>query len=467
VSRATAFFSAQELKADSAPNAVSMDEMMNLKIQSKAADRAAGMFKKDKYKKLRYLPCSNGKAGEFSCKNANLQYFIPHQQMESQAREGNDLWGKLCLGRFLFWLPVQSLTWSFLGWTSADGREFGLVGQVDGTAFVEVRTDGKMEYVGRLPTQTEDSNWRDIKVIGDHAYIGSEAPGHGLQIFDLNKLLTINSDQPKTFSTTTDLTAHFSAFGSSHNIVAHEATNTVFAVGTSRSGKCRAGLWMVDVSDPSNPQDAGCVGEDGYVHDAQCVIYNGPDTQYNGQEICFNYNEDTLTIVDITDRANPKQLSRITYNGASYTHQGWIATSDMRYLLLDDELDEFRGNGPASDGRTATYIADISDLNNPFFTGVYKNAVKSSDHNQYIIDGISYQSNYRSGLRVLDVSSIAEDPTGAGFKEIAYFDVHPEDDAEGGKVGFAGAWSVYPYFKSGNILVNSIERGVFSIRLTV
>lgn len=94
ISRATAFFSAQQLKADSAPNAVSMDEMMNLKMQSKAADRAAGMYKKNKYKKQRYLPCSNGKAGEFACKNADLQYFIPHQQMESQAREGNDLWGE-------------------------------------------------------------------------------------------------------------------------------------------------------------------------------------------------------------------------------------------------------------------------------------------------------------------------------------------------------------------------------------
>lgn len=75
-----------------------------------------------------------------------------------------------------------------VGWTSADGREFGVVGQTDGVAFVEVLEDGSLEYVGRLATQTDPSVWRDLKVIGDHTYIGSEAEGHGLQIFDLNKV---------------------------------------------------------------------------------------------------------------------------------------------------------------------------------------------------------------------------------------------------------------------------------------
>jgi hypothetical protein len=76
----------------------------------------------------------------------------------------------------------------FVGWTSPDGREFGIIGQTDGTAFVEVHADGSLDYVGRLPTQTESSVWRDMKVIGDHVYIGSEAPGHGLQVFDLTKV---------------------------------------------------------------------------------------------------------------------------------------------------------------------------------------------------------------------------------------------------------------------------------------
>ncbi|KAK3181525.1 hypothetical protein K4F52_007235 [Lecanicillium sp. MT-2017a] len=445
--QASEFASAQALQADSAPNAVSMETVMSLKEHDMGQMSALGAFDPDRYQPRGFTPCVDGKAAEYSCKNVNLQSFLRIQDIggDPEFLRANDIWG----------------------WTSADGREFAIVGLVSGTSFVEVMPDGKLRYVGHLPTQTESSIWRDMKVIGDHVYIGSEAKDHGLQIFDLKKLLKVQSCMSKTYRIEKDLTAHFSGFGSSHNIVANEATNTIFAVGTSRKGKCAGGAWMVDVSDPRNPVDTGCIAEDGYTHDAQCLMYNGPDTKYNGQEICFNYNEDTLTIVDATDRENPKQLSRITYNGAAYSHQGWLTTSDMRYLLLDDELDEKRKTGPAADEHTATYIVDVSSLENPFFTGVYKAPMKSIDHNLYVIDGIAYQSNYMSGLRVIDVNSLENDPTGAGIEEIAYFDVHPEDDDIGGEANFGGAWSVYPYFKSGNIVVNSIERGLFSLKLTV
>ncbi|GMF72688.1 unnamed protein product [Aspergillus oryzae] len=314
--------------------------------------------------------------------------------MGSTTREGNDIW--------------------------ADGREFGIVGQTDGTAFVEVLDDGSLQYVGRLPTQTTATIWRDMKVIGDHAYIGSESPGHGLQIFDLKKVYY-------------HLTAWYSGFGSSHNIVAHEETNMIFAVGTARNLSCAGGLWMIDVSDPANPTSPGCVSEDGYVHD---------------------------------DRASPIQISKTPYVGASYTHQGWIAVSDMSYLLLDDELDEQDGTGEAANGHTTTYIFNIKDLANPKHTGTYQSPVRSIDHNQYVIDGLTYQANYGSGLRIVDVSSVKDDPTGKGFKQVGFFDCHPEDDAQGGEVEFVGAWSVYPYFRSGNILLNSIERGVYSLKYT-
>jgi hypothetical protein len=53
---------------------------------------------------------------------------------------------------------------------------------------VEIVSDGALKYLGRLPTQTVPSSWRDMKVINGFVYIGSEAPGHGLQIFDMRKV---------------------------------------------------------------------------------------------------------------------------------------------------------------------------------------------------------------------------------------------------------------------------------------
>lgn len=124
--------------------------------------------------------------------------------------------------------------------------------------------------------------------------------------------------RPVTFSTTTDIT-WYGGFGASHNIVAHEETNMIYAVGgregaNSRNTTCAGGcvallqpsrpdlssltfgcsLFMVDVSNPSNPVSPGCVGQDGYVHDAQCVIYTGPDQRYQQREICFGFNEDSV-----------------------------------------------------------------------------------------------------------------------------------------------------------------------------
>lgn len=140
------------------------------------------------------------------------------------------------------------------GWTSSTGREFGAVGQTDGTAFVEILADGSFVYLGRLPTQTSSSNWRDMKVIGDSVYIGAGASNHGPQIFDLKKLLDVKTGSPKVFSITSHLTAHFKGFGNLHNIVDLEEKNLIISVNTGTSANCRGGLFMLDVSTPSNPK---------------------------------------------------------------------------------------------------------------------------------------------------------------------------------------------------------------------
>jgi hypothetical protein len=61
---------------------------------------------------------------------------------------------------------------------------------------------------------------------------------------------------------------------------------------------------MVDIREPLSPKFAGCYSDDGYCHDAQCVNYKGPDARYKGHEICFAYNEDSLTLVDVTDKVS-------------------------------------------------------------------------------------------------------------------------------------------------------------------
>lgn len=440
--------------------AASMERLMELKQATRDRERAQGMFNPGKFKKVnQFKPCINGKAGEFSCKGISQFGFLSHEDLQSTSLEGNDVWG---------WTDPKS------------GREFGAVGQTDGTAFVEVTKTGRLEYLGRLPASNNiTSIWRDMKEINGYMYIGADSsPRHGVQVFDMRKLLKAKPQKPEVYDTE-DLTDLYTGFGSSHNIVAHAATNFIYAVGTARNttrrlptspnyeapNQCNGGLWMLDVSDPSNVKSPGCYFGDGYTHDAQVVIYKGPDSRYKGREIAFAYNEDSLTIVDVTNKANPVLVGKKSYQGVAYAHQGWLLDDKMEYLLLDDELDEVDGTQvPAPNGRTTTYIFDIKDLTNPVNTGFFQSSALAIDHNQYVINGLAFQANYGSGLRVKDVRSIPRDPTGGSVTEVAFFDTHPEDDATNGSVDFVGSWSSYPYFPSGYILVNDIERGCFSLK---
>jgi len=286
--------------------------------------------------------------------------------------------------------------------------------------------------------------------MGDHVFIISEASGHGMQVFDLTRLLTAEKLGDGLNSTRVfDADVHYDEFGSCHNIVINEDTGYAYGVG---SRTCRGGPHIINIKDPLNPKFEGCYQDDGYTHDAQCVIYNGTQTKYVGREICFCYNEDSLTIIDVEDKNSIEELSNVRYTGVAYSHQGWL-TEDHEYLMLDDELDEMQG---MNDGYTQTRMWDIKDLTKPFVMDSYYAKQKSVDHNMYVVGDLVYQANYESGLRILNVEKIAEKT----LTEVGYFDCRPESTS----VAFNGAWSVYPYFSSGNIILSSIERGLFTLR---
>ena len=294
----------------------------------------------------------------------------------------------------------------------------------------------------------------DIKVYNDHAFIVSDNAGaHGVQVFDLTQLRDVRN-APVTFAET----ARYDGIFSAHNIVINEETGYAFAVGSSGGGEtCGGGLHMINIQDPSNPTFAGCFADPltggsgtGYSHDAQCVVYKGPDGDYRGKEICFGSNETALSIADVTDKDDPVAVSHAAYPNVAYSHQGWL-TDDHRYFYMNDEGDEISG---LVEG-TRTLIWDIEDLDDPILLGEYISENRSTDHNLYIRGNLMYQSNYVSGLRIIDIS----DP--ANPVQVGYFDTVPwTEDAP----GFDGSWSNYPFFESGTIIVTSGSEGLFMLR---
>ncbi|GAB5400308.1 MAG: hypothetical protein Aureis2KO_18930 [Aureisphaera sp.] len=359
-------------------------------------------------------PCESGMAGVYPCDGYDLQSNIPVAFFG--ATSGNDAWG---------WTDPQ------------DGKEYAIMGVKNGTVFIDISDPINPVYLGKLDTHTSSSEWRDIKTLGDYALIGSEASGHGMQIFDLTRLRNVASP-PVTF--TED--AHYSGFGNSHNIVVNEDSGYAYGVGTSTFS---GGAHFVDMSDPLNPVAAGGWAGDGYTHDAQVVTYSGPDSDYTGREIFVGSNENEVVFVDVTDKGNPQNISSISYNNIGYTHEGWF-TEDQAYFITTDELDEvFFGFN------LRLIILDVNDLDNPSVHMEYLGPTTASDHNVFVKGDKAYASAYRGGMRVMDVSDLANN----NMTEIGFFDTWPADDNASASVGDPGAWGVYPFFESGNIVISN------------
>ncbi len=354
-------------------------------------------------------PCENGTASGFPCQNFDLLSSISLGQMN--ATSGNDSWG---------WTDPQ------------DGKEYALVGLNNGTAFIDISDPINPIYLGKLPTHTSSSTWRDIKVYSDYAFVVSEASNHGMQVFDLTRLRNV-TNPPETF--TED--AHYDGFGSAHNVVINEDSGYAYGVGTNTFN---GGPHFVNIQDPLNPIAAGGYSMDSYSHDAQVVTYIGPDSDYTGNEILIGSNENEVVIVDITDKNNPQGISTISYNNVGYTHQGWF-TEDQKYFILGDETDELNFGF-----NTRTIFFDFTDLDSPQFHTEFSGPTPAIDHNGYVVGDKYYFANYTAGLNVLDISDIANQ----NISQYGFFDTFPSSN----DVGFSGSWNVYPFFASKNIIIS-------------
>lgn len=379
------------------------------------------------------VACSEGIAAGFACHDVNLLAFLPIQTLGGTPGEMvSDLWG----------------------WTDPiTGRVYALVGRTAGAAFVDLTDPTSPVYVGVLPANP--SGARDIKVYQDHLFLtGDRAGDHGMLVFNLTRLRDVH-DQPVTF----EPDARYDRIASAHNLIIDTESGFAYTVGNREGGEtCGGGLHMVDIRDPVNPRFAGCYTDTegliwpGRTHDAQCVVYRGPDRDYQERQICFASNETALRIVDVTDKERPTPLAAATYPGLSYVHQGWL-TEDQRFFYLDDELDELVGVAK----RTRTLVWDVTDLDDPVLVAEYFGPNGATDHNLYIKGNRMYQANYQAGLRVVDIGA-PEHPV-----EVGFFDTTPY---EGDPPGFNGAWTAFPFFENGMVIVSSMYEGLFVLRPT-
>lgn len=374
------------------------------------------------------VPCVEGLAGDYPCSNYNLLNHITLSDMGTTLI--NDNWG----------------------WEDPDtGIAYVLQGMNNGVAFLDISSPTAVRYVGKLPTATDDSTWRDIKVYSNHAYIVSEAADHGLQVFDLTRL------RDQTAFQTFEPDYVFKGFGSAHNVAINETSGFAYVIGARKGNGAyyAGGPVFFDLSNPARPLQVGGYSESSYTHDAHIVSYLGPDADHQGREILFGSNSDggennKLIVLDVTDKENPILIASKTYGNGGYTHQGWV-DENQRFFYLGDELDEIRYGH-----RTKTLVFDMQNLDEPILHHTYEGPTYAIDHNGYTFGDRYYISNYTAGLRVVDISGIAD----GQMEEVGHFDTYPASDG----TGFAGVWNVYPFFESGIIAISDSDNGLFLVR---
>jgi choice-of-anchor B domain-containing protein len=360
--------------------------------------------------------CKNGKAGGLPCKNIDLVGRVTGTGGIA------DVWG---------WVDPETKD------------EYAIVGGASGPHFFNITNPAKPVALGSVvPLKPPAGLWLEMEILNDHLYWVCDLTPCGLNVFDLSRLTGPEAAVPVWRPD-----VHL-PLGTFHSIDSNPKTNHIFLNGV---GIAVGPPIIFDVSTPLAPTPVGAMADDGYTHDSLCRNYRGADKDHKGDEICFNFNEDSVTIYNVTDDPQqPVMLSRNPYEGAAYTHSGAL-TKDHNTLISTDEGDESATQGPST-----LYVWDVRDLDKPKLINAWEANSLSIDHNIYSEQDALFHANYNNGFRILDLSRAHK----GKLKEVAYIDTMPVADSP----SYEGVWAAYPFLPSGNILVGDMADGFYIVR---
>jgi choice-of-anchor B domain-containing protein len=338
-----------------------------------------------------------------------------------------------------------------------DNREYAIIGLRTGTGVVDVTDPANPVVVETIVGVT--SQWREVKVYqfwnatasrwDAYAYVTTEGAGGGIQILDLTQLPNSVTLAGTWTGVSTSHTDQISNIDFTTNVSNNPGFPPILYI----SGANTGGLRFVSLANPTSLSEigfwTGTYSHDTYPHVFTDARANQCAPGHNPCEVVFSFAGTAgLKIIDVTNKSAPVTLSTLTYSQLGYVHSGWIS-SDGNYIFLHDELDE-QNFGHNSRIRTI----NITNLTAPTVSTIYTGPTTAIDHNGYTIGNKFYFSNYTRGIGVLDVT----DPNAP--VELSYFDTYPTSNS----ATFNGAWGVYPFLPSGNILISDIQRGLIVVR---
>jgi choice-of-anchor B domain-containing protein len=328
--------------------------------------------------------------------------------VHAQINHNVSLFGRLAPNPYRY-----SGSWFYV---APNGTEYGLVGGYDGTHVVAIDDSTNIHQVGFVAGP--QSNWRELTVVGNHAFVVTEGGGTaaGMQVISLATL----PDSVRLVST------YRSTFTTAHVIMRDVTVDSPYVYVSGASGT--GGVHIINVANPASPVQVGVYDPTYYVHDAHV----------RGNRLYASCGSQGVDVVDISIKSNPVRLANIRYAPLSYTHSVWTS-ADNRFLFIADETDGI----PAQ-------IWNIENANAPFEVARYSANLQSLVHNPYIRGRYAFIAHNTEGMRVVDIA----DPTLP--VEVGHYDTF-----NGPSGGFNGLWSACPYLPSGKILGGDRTGGLY------
>ncbi len=304
-------------------------------------------------------------------------------------------------------------------------REIAIIGSTAGTHFFDVTdpaTASEVAFVAGAYTGSGVVH-RDYHDFNDYLYVVCDEGQtiSTLQIIDISNL-------PNSVTTVYDSD---SLFNKAHNIYIDTTTAKLYACASNTA------MDVYSLASPTSPNLIySYTGAVGHVHDA--FVRN--DTAF------LNCGNNGLRILDFSSvntlGDQPTQLGSLTsYPDAGYNHSGWLNDDGTLYIMQDE-----------NHGYDIK-ILDVSDLSNISVLSIFNSGVdpQSMAHNGIIKGNLAYIPYYHDGLRVFDIS----DPSNP-VQTWKYDTYTPSSHAS-----YKGAWGVYPYLPSGNIIVSDMQTGLY------
>jgi len=318
---------------------------------------------------------------------------------------------------FLGQVPYPEALSDIWGWHNPiDGKEYALVGVYNGFSIADVSNPTSPVALHFVPG--DNSIWRDVKTWGNYAYVTNETGG-GLLIVDLSGL-------PGSISTSI-WTGGSLGYNTAHNIFIDD-NGVAYLCGSNGA----LGTLFLDVNaNPINPPVLGSYTTR-YVHDT----YVRGDTMWNAE-----ISDGIFSVVDISNKSAPA-LMATQATSSDFCHNIWVS-DDASWLVTTDEV-----SGANIDAYDVSDLSDIRRLD----TWQSNTGSGVIPHNVFILNQHLLTAYYRDGLTITDATH-PDNMIQTGFYDTSPFSGN----------GFNGAWGVYPYLPSGNILITDIEEGLFVI----